>query len=776
VLCGFYFQWHKKIVTSVNLRRMPTVTHEPVTEPPVSSSGATTVFADSALSEALTVVRKRRWILMVCAVLGLFYGYYRASTQPVVFTATGRIQVHEANSAATQMMGASMSQETNLENELGIIMSDSLLLNVARTMNLANNPDFMERQLSRVLDLNEPAVRTEVLKRLVLSLSATVVPRTAMIRITCTADKPQLAADIVNQLINAYQQRSFETRFESTKRISQWLSSQLDDLRQQVETSQEQLIDLQKRLGVLGLGFDATKPPTTQLAVSVDALSTASVGAKVQRILAESRYRVLSSSDPDLLENTLGASGGQTELARLRSDAAETQASIAELSTTLGSKNPKIVALQAHLREIQRELKAEQNRLVTEARQALIAAKANEDQTTAALNEQKQQSYQLRDDLVEYTLRQRDYEANRTLYENLLSKLRAASIQAGLDSLEIDIVDQALKPAGPTLKPRSTVLLRTVLVSLIVGLMVAFTTESLDTGIRSVSEVEHITQLPSLAMIPRVRRVGVESGTGSIAQSNIGVLATSKSPFAEAFRSLRTSLLLAKTGHPPKIILITSSTPGEGKTTAATNLSAVLAQRGTRVLLIDGDLRRPNVHHRFGLNGRVGLSTVLSGGCTLEEAVKTVPEVPNLDVLCSGPVPPFPTEMLSSEAMHELLRHCSTIYTHIVIDTPPVLSVTDGVILSRQADAIVLVVRHGKSSRNAVRRSRDLLARSGANLTGVVLNSVDVTAPEYHGYYGYSGYNYSNVDSESWETDATIGGGTAPGGSHKADRDREEQA
>ena len=286
-------------------------------------------------------------------------------------------------------------------------------------------------------------------------------------------------------------------------------------------------------------------------------------------------------------------------------------------------------------------------------------------------------------------------------------------------------------------------------------MVLSFLLETLDTGLRSVAEIESVMQLPSLAVIPRVRRIGNDGGgVLSVAQSNIGVLATSKSQFSEAFRSLRTSLLLSTTGHPPKIIVVSSSTPAEGKTTVATNLACILAQRETRVLLIDSDLRRPNVHHRFGLNGRVGLSTVLAGAATLEDALRQVPEVPNLDILCCGPVPPFPTEMLSSEAMHDLLVRCSEQYTHIVIDSPPILSVTDGVILARQCDALALVVRHGKSSRNVVRRARDLLIRAGAPVTGVVLNAVDVNAPEYYGYYGYSGYSYSNIDSESWETES----------------------
>ncbi len=744
---------------------MPSGTNQPQPQDIAATSTLQgTNSTDTTLTESLAVLRKRKWVVIACLVFGLIYGIYKSSTQPILYTAQGRIEVRNSSTASEYSVGAVIAgrQDSHLETEVLIITSDSLLLNVAREMNLANNADFMGSGFvvpGHYRDLNDPAVRYSVLAALTQSLTVTLVPRTEIIKITCVTAKAQLAADIVNHVINAYIQRSYESRFASTQRVSQWLSSQLDDLKQQVESSQEQLIDLQKRLGVLGFGFDAAKPPTTESAASVDALVTAAGKAKVERILAESRYRVLSSSDPNLLESNLDVNGGTSELSRLRNDAAQNRSAIAQQSVTLGPRNPEILALEAHLRETERELQTEQTRLLTEAKQALVAAQSNERQTGAALNEEKNDAYRLRDALVEYTLRQRDYEANRTLYESLLSRLRAASVQAGLDSLEIDVVDQAYRPATMTAQSRASILAKTLALGLIAGLILAFTLESLDTGIRSVTELEQVTQLPSLSVIPRVRRAGPEGGgPQSVARSNLGVLATSKSQFSEAFRSLRTSLLLARTGRPPKIIVITSSTPTEGKTTVSTNLAVILAQRETRVVLIDGDLRRPNVHHRFGMNGRIGLSTVLSGGATLEEAVRNVPEVPNLDVLCSGPVPPFPTEMLSSEAMQELLRQCAERYTHVVIDTPPILSVTDGIILARYADAVVLVVRYGKSSRNVVRRARELLMRSGATLTGVVLNSVDITAPEYYGYYGYSGYSYSNIDAESWES----GSGTPP--------------
>jgi succinoglycan biosynthesis transport protein ExoP len=272
-------------------------------------------------------------------------------------------------------------------------------------------------------------------------------------------------------------------------------------------------------------------------------------------------------------------------------------------------------------------------------------------------------------------------------------------------------------------------------------------------------------QMPSLALIPRTRRTGQEAGAGtSAAFRNINVLGQPKSQFAESFRSLQTSLLLSTAGRPPQFILFTSASPSEGKTTTATNLAAVLAQGSSRVLLMDADLRRPSIHHRFGLHGRAGLSSVLAGSSSLEEAIQHVPELPNLDILPSGPVPPFPTEMLGSDTMRDLLHQLAHTYRYVVIDSPPILSVTDAVILGRMVDAVVLVVRHGKTNKNVLRRTRDLMVRSGSPLAGLVLNAVDLNAVEYYGYYGYTGYSYGSMDANSWNTHAPDSESTTPGG------------
>jgi len=736
--------------------------------PETTPTGFSATVTDTTLSEALITLRKRRWVLIIAVLLGLVYGVYKATTQPRVYDAFGRIQVRSGSSneyRVSAIQGYSEDTASKMLTEIAILQSDSLMLTVAREMDLSNNAEFLNKKgpLPHT-SLDDGVVRQSTVHRLQSNLHIALVPKTDIIRISYTSLNSKLAADIVNKVIATYIQRSYETRFASTKRVSQWLSSQLDDLKQQVQVSQEQMMDLQKRLGILG--FD---PTHNQISSSLEDLSKAAGEARLGRILAESRYRILSGMDPNTIEGALETvpGGAPSELNALRGQVAGARATYAQMESTLGPNHPQAKAQKAQIEELSKEIDLEQRRILLQAKETFIVARTNEDETTSAFEAQKADAYKLRDDLVEYTLRQREFESNRTLYEGLLQRLRTASVQAGLESLEIDVVDQALPPATPVLKPQSTIILSSLIFGLLGGIVVAFLMESLDTGLRSVAEIENITGLPSLAIVPRIRRSSADEATTlTPVQRSLGVLSQPKSQFTEAFRSLKTALLLSTTGQPPKFILFTSATPSEGKTTTASNLACVLAQQDARILLIDADLRRPTVHHRFGLNGKTGLTTLLTGKTKLEETVQRVPEVPNLDILPSGPVPPFPTEMLSSEAMDTLLRHCGEVYTHVIIDSPPILSVTDGVILAREADAVVLVIRHGKSSKHVVRRARDLLVRSGASITGIVLNAVDLNSPEYYGYYGYSGYSYSSVDSQSWESQTV-----SAGSNRKAGRD-----
>ncbi len=712
---------------------------------------------DSTLSETLIVIRKRQLVLIVAVVLAVAYGLYRAYDQPRIFDSSAKIEVRSGSAQEFKVDPIQALGSDNTSNKMAaevvILQSDSLLLTVARELNLANNADFLDgKKPPTFQSLDNATIREATLHRLHTELKVQLVPKTDIIRIGYSSLNANLSADIVNRVVADYIQRSYETRYLSTQRVSQWLSGQLDDLKRQVETSQEQMLDLQRKLGMLG--FDPTKNQNT---TTLEDLSVAVAQARIARIIAESRYREMSTMDPNSIEDSLDASHGVTQpaLTQLRTNIATTKAQLADLQATLGPNHPQVKAEKAQLDALQKEQDSEQNRLLQQAKENFVIARASEERIIASLDDQKAQAYKMRDDLVEYTLRQREFESNRTLYEGLLQRLRTAGVEAGLESLEIDIVDPAVAPAAPTLKPKTTILLTALIVGATLGIMLIFLLESLDTGIKSISDVESVTQLPSLAIVPRVKRPTETAPTASIALKNLETLSSPKSQFSEAIRSLRTSLLLSTTGRPPRYILFTSATPAEGKTTISTNSSIVLAQGGTKVLLIDADMRRPAVHPRFGLTGKVGLSTLLTGGSTFEETIQSVPEAPSLDIISSGPVPPFPAELLGSEAMRTMLANASASYEYIVIDSPPILSVTDGVILARDADAVVLVVRHGKSSKHIIRRARDLLIRAGAPITGIVLNAVDLNSPEYQGYYGQSGYHYAGTDSTNWESQDT---------------------
>jgi capsular exopolysaccharide synthesis family protein len=692
-------------------------------EVPAASAGTTQNATDATLSEAWVTIRARKKLILAIAALGAIYGVYEGATQPRLYDASGTIEIRSGSSNEYRMGSTSnMGESSRIPTEVAILKSDSLLLSVARDRNLANDPAFMGSP-GRYRNVDDPAVRRAVIGALQQDVSVVAIPKTDIVRISCNTPKAQLSADIVNQLVHDYITRSFQSRADATKRVSDFFSTQLDDLKQQVETSQEQMLDLQKRLGVLGFN-----PQHNQITSTLDELNGAVGSAEIARISAETRYQVLSSMDPSTLDQA-GNAYAPSNVSSLRSQLDAARTNLAQLNTTYGPDNPKEQAVREQIAELNKEIAEEENRILSETKQAYLAAKAQETQTNAALDAEKTTASKLRDDLLEYTLRAREFESNRTLYDGLKQRLRTAGVEAGLESTEIEPIDTAHPPLSPTLKPRTNILVVDTFVMLILGIILAFVLESLDTGLRSVAEIENISGLPSLALIPRARRSVSDETTLSTTMRNLGTLSSPKSQFSEAFRALRTSLLLSVAGGEPKVILLTSARTSEGKTTVSINLACVLAQRNVRVLLIDADLRRPTVHHRFGLNGKVGLTSVLTGSVSLEDAIQTVPEIPQLDVLVSGPVPPFPTEMLGSETMRQLLERCKGIYTHIVMDSPPLLSVTDSVVLARDADAVVMIVRHGKSSKHAMRRARDLLLRSGAPVTGIVLNAVDLSSP-----------------------------------------------
>jgi capsular exopolysaccharide synthesis family protein len=283
--------------------------------------------------------------------------------------------------------------------------------------------------------------------------------------------------------------------------------------------------------------------------------------------------------------------------------------------------------------------------------------------------------------------------------------------------------------------------------------------EYLDDTIRTSEQVENFLGLPALAAIPvldsmpkrRLLLVGAsEDRDETHANQELLINANSRSSLAEAYRQLRTSILLSTAGHAPKSLLVTSSLPSEGKTTTATNTAISLAQTGAKVLLVDADMRRPRLHNVFGLENLVGLSSILSSESSEAECLAAVSIDPGtkLSVLTSGPIPPNPAELIGSDQMADLLKLFQKHFTHVVVDSPPIASFTDGVLIASMVDGVILVVHAGRSSRQVVRRSRMILTDIGARIFGVVLNNVNLRSQDnyyyYQSYYHREGYQASN--------------------------------
>jgi polysaccharide biosynthesis transport protein len=732
---------------------------------------------DSILRDYLRVLIKRKWIVL--GSMGIIFGASLIATLRTtpIYDAVGSIALNKPDPIMQGLRdatnsGADYYDPTDLDTEVRILRSDLLALQVIKQLNLDQLPEFGGSGVkpSSSLELTTEALQPDSARANSLlagfkgNLRVLLEPNTRIIDIHYLSPDKELAAKVVNTLASTYIEQNFKTRFESTMQASDWLSKQLVDLQMKVETSQEKLVKYQKDHQILGI--DDKQNITT---AKLDELNKELTTAESERMQKESVYRLAETGDTESAAAVAaGVSQDKTSqstsalLEKLQEQKADLKIQVAQLSTQFGPAYPKLAQLNNQIQEIDSQLQIEMRKVAGRLRGDYMAALQRENMLRAALEQQKQQENKLNESAIEYSFLKRDFESDRTLYEGLLQKLKEAGVAAGLRSNNIRQVDMARTPGGPTEPNIPRNLGFGFCLGLTTGIGLAFLLEGIDNTVRTPEQAQAISGLPSLGMIPLGSRNNSEAASRglTVAASKEAVeLITQSRPqsqMSEAYRALRTSLLLTSVGAPPKIILITSALPQEGKTTTSVNTATVLAQKGTRVLLVDADLRRPSIHKALGLGPRSGLSNVLTGGVPLPDAISRSSVLPNLFVLPAGTPPPNPAELLASSQMVEVLAELRQHYDHIVLDTPPMLSVTDAVVLSTRADAVVLVIRCGQTTKPALRRSREILGQVNARVAGVLLNAVDLNSPDYYYYYEYQGkygHRYYDEDMES-ETDS----------------------
>jgi len=712
---------------------------------------------DSLLREYSRVLIKRKWVVISSVVL--IFGVVAIATlrSVPVYDAVGSIAINKMDPMMFNLKDSGSGEveyydPTDLDTEVRILKSDLLALQVIRQLNLDKQAasGAADRSASGSLELTSDGLQPDsartssALANFKGNLQVSLVPNTRIIEIRYHSPDKNLAARVVNTLASTYVEQNFKTRFESTMQASDWLSKQLVDLQIKVETSQEKLVKYQKQHEILGI--DEKQNITT---AKLDELNRELTSAESSRMEKESVYRLVQSGDSDSIVaaagvETVATGSGSTLLEKLREQEADLKIQIAQLSTQFGPAYPKLAQLNGQLREVEAETQGEMRKVVARVRGDYLASLQRENMLRGALEQQKQEANKLNQSAIEYSLLKRDVDSNRTLYEGLLEKLKEAGVTAGLRSNNFRIVDVARVPTAPSEPDVPRNLAFALALGLTTGIGLAFVLEGIDNTVRTPEQAQVISALPSLGVIPLGSRSSTEISARprlALASSKEAVeLVTQsrpKSQMAESYRALRTSLLLSSSGGPPKVILITSALPQEGKTTTSINSAIVLAQKGTRVLLIDADLRRPSIHKTLGMGPKIGLSNVLTGSAKLHHAIVSSTILPNLFVLPAGTPPPNPAELLASTNMRDVLEELRGQYDHIVIDSPPTLSVTDAVVLSTSADRVVLVIRSGQTTKQALRRARDILLSVNARVCGVLLNAVDLNSPDYYYYYEY---------------------------------------
>ena len=699
---------------------------------------------DPSIERLVQLVKKRGWIVLVAGAIGLVLAMTANMVMTRKYTAKAKIEVTGDISSEfrVEQIASSVGGDLDtqkIDSEIEIMSNRTLALETIRSLHLDKDKDFI-KEGGRPWDLSSPADRAVLINTFLGDLKISRLAQTDLIEIYVTTPRPELSSLIANTLVDKYMDYKVKASYGSTHKISSWLSGQLDTLKSNLQSSQERMIGLEKDLGIVGIGQQEQSVDVAHLAE----LNKVLVDAQADRMLKESAYRALLSSSTGVVD---AFSPQAMTLQVAKTNLTQLQSQLASLTQVYGPAHPQVQQVKSQIETLQKQIATEEAFQVGKAQKALDAAQANEGQLRKTLDQEEQNAYQKSSKLIQYELARQEYTANRELYDGIQERLQEAGVLAGLHSTSVHVVEDADIPVFPS-QPRKMLNLAGGLAGgLALGGILALLLEAMDTNLRTIEDVESGLNLPLLAVLPKVE--GTEILAANFIKQALSGQGGSWSKIGEALRGLRTSILLSTAGAPPQILMISSTRPAEGKTSIAILEAIIFALNTSRVLLIDADLRRPAIHLRVKgeyldshSSGNVGLSSVLSGKATLKEAVQEWPDLPNLHLLLAGPLPPLPSELLGSKQMEDLLAELRTQYDFIIIDTPPVLTVTDASVLCRLADATVLVVRYGEARRQVIARSIELLQRSGANLLGVALNMVDFGAPEYSEYYGRQYYNY----------------------------------
>jgi capsular exopolysaccharide synthesis family protein len=742
------------------------------------------------LRETWRIVRKHRWMIVTLVLIVTVIVIVEAFRTKNIYQSVATVEIGRDNAAtvlSTKDFTLRADDSDSIKTRILFINSRPLLEDVIVRLRLDEDPAFMDVTKRRTIaesvrtifgrafsdqdgdakaasaaaetapvfdgELMRPAAESARLapfvKVLREGLAVEQIPDTRALNISFKHSDPGIAERTANGIAKAFIERGYQDKTSKFTQTSEWLDNATRKLQRQVREAEQALADYTRANNIFST--EGKGSLTTDKLVG---LHSQVMKAETDRIIKQSLFEEVARGRLEQLPEAFSDTGTLDLQKKLN----ELNVRLSEMNVRFGPENPKVIEVEQQIAALREQIRSGRQNLAERLKADYERAVRDEASLKGALERAKIEAARENQAAVQFNILKQNVETANALYSDFLQKTNQASVQKAEQYNSLKIIEPA-QPGQAIGPKRLRAILIAMFLSLAAGLGLAFLIEYFDNTVKTVDDVNRYTGLPTLAVVPIInagnsralpgRKNGAlnaasQDGSAPLFKTKPGQVmsSSSRSAAAEAYRVLRTSLLLSSAGHPPKRVLVTSANPGEGKTTTIVNTAISLAQLGARVLLIDCDLRKPSVHKIFGVSLSKGLSTYLSSEVQLESLIQST-HIQNLSLLPCGPIPPNPAELLSSDRMRTMLQLLAEQYDHILMDSPPLINVADPVILSSLVDGVIMIVHGGKSTREAVRRARSELAGINAKVFGVVLNNVDLRREGYGDYYYYYYNNYS---------------------------------
>lgn len=589
-----------------------------------------------------------------------------------------------------------------------------------------SSDDAVEKKIPEELAI--PLTKAQILERLIKSsISVSPVANSKILSIEYISDNPAISMEVANAIAQAYIDELVNMQMEVSGYSVGWMSKKSEIQRVKLEESERELHDYKKKHDIVTI-----EDKITVLPERLSDLSKNLTASETKRKELFAVYNQIKNIKKEQLE-TIPAIVENDSIKSINQKILATEQKISELSKKYGHKHPKMITAKNELKDLKSKKYDELEKVVQTIQNEYLLAKSNERDLKGLVDQTRFEAERLGEKSIQLKILQRKVDTNRYLYDALIKTMKEKGITERNQSVNVWIIEKATLPEYPSKPNKRRNILLGIILGLFGGIGLAFFFEYLDNTVKTPEDVEEKFDIPVICTIDLLKDT-----KQTIVEA---VLMDTASLIAENFKGLRTSVLLSSADKPPKTILISSITPGEGKSSISACLAATIAQAGKTVLLIDADMRRPVQHKNFNLENSIGLSSLLAGVSKIEDCVTCEP-IENLDIITAGPVPPNPSELLSSKKLISLIQDVSRQYDMVIIDTPPLASVTDPIILSKHVDSFIIVTWAGKTTHEMLGKGIKQLKEVDAPLTGVVLNRFNAKKSGY--YYNYGDYYYSS--------------------------------